>query len=228
MILMFLSLIYAGNRSATIKDIALLPFPAQKVYYRGVIEKDPLKAMRFYEKVLSKYPDSPWADSSLYRIGMYYYTMQDINQTIHFLKLILKRHPESPMKPLCNFWLGTIYLLKGDTATASSYLKNTPPSSEGGILSRIDIKNIEGENSKEVYAVQVGAYRELKWAEHRLDEMLKKGYSAEIHPIHKEDGSVIYKITIGRFNTHEEALGLMKKLKEKEHIDCWITKIWVR
>ncbi len=227
MILIILSFIYAGDRKAALQYVQNIPDPAEKAYYTGVLQKNPLSGMRYFEKVISKYGNSPYADSALYRISMYYYTMGDLDQTIHFLNLVIKRHPNTPVKPLCNFWLGTVYLLRGDTATASQYLQKTTSGSEGGILSRIDIKNIEGENTKEIYTVQIGAYKELKWAKNRQNEMQKKGYEAEIHPVSTEEGKTIFKLTIGRFTSREEALSLMKTLKEKENIDCWITKIWV-
>lgn len=227
MIFIILSFIYTGDRKSALQQIQNIQNPAEKTYYTGVLQKNPLSGMRYFEKVISKYGNSVWADSALYRIGMYYYTMEDLDQTIHFLNLIIKRHPNSPLKPLCNFWLGTVYLLRGDTATASQYLQKTTPSSKEGILSRIDIKNIVGENTKEVYTVQIGAYKELRWAKNRQNEMQKKGYNAEIHPVSNEEGKTIFKLTIGRFSTREEALSLMKTLKEKENIDCWITKIWV-
>jgi len=227
MIFIILSFIYSGDRASAIKDVRNISEPAAKAYYTGILQKNPLSGMRYFERVISRYGNSPWADSALFRIGMYYYTMEDLDQTIHFLKLIIKRHPASPMKPLCNFWLGTVYFLRGDTATASQYLQKTTPGSEGGILSRIDIKNIEGENTKEVYTVQINAYREIKWAKNRQEEMQKKGYEAEIHPVRIGNRKTMYKLTIGRFSTREEALNLMKTLKEKENIDCWITKVWV-
>jgi len=227
MILIIISFIYSGDRASAIKYVQNIPEPAAKRYYTGVLQKDPLSGMGYFETVISKYENSPWADSALYRIGMYYYIMEDLDQTIHFLHLIIKRHPDSPLKPLCNFWLGTVYLLRGDTSTASQYLQKTTPTSEGGILSRIDIKNIEDENTKEVYAAQIGAYRELKWAKNRQKEMKEKGYKAEIHTVSNGGEKTIYKLTIGRFATREEAVGLIKTLKEKENIDCWITKIWV-
>ncbi len=227
MILIVLSFIYTGDRKAALQYVQNIPAPAARAYYTGILQKDALSGMRYFERIISRYGNSPYADSALFRIGMYYYTMEDLNQTIHFLKLIIKRHPGSPMKPLCNFWLGTVYFLRGDTLTASQYLQKTTPGSEGGILSRIDIKNIEGENTKEVYTVQINAYREIKWAKNRQEEMRKKGYEAEIHPVQMEGGKIMYKLTIGRFSSREEALNLMKTLKEKENIDCWITKVWV-
>jgi len=226
MILIIISFIYSGDRASAIKDVQNIPEPAAKTYYTGILQKNPLSGMKHFERVITRYGNTPWADSAIFRIGMYYYTMEDLDQSIHFLKMIINKHPASSMKPLCNFWLGTIYLLRGDTATASQYLQKTKVGSEGGILSRIDIKNIEGENLKEVYTVQIGAYTELKWAKNRQSEMKEKGYDAEIHPV-KTDGKIIFKLTIGRFSAREQTFDLVKILKEQEHIDCWIAKIWV-
>jgi len=59
-ILFLLTIIYTGDRDKALKDLELLPYPAEKVYYRGVFEKDPLKAMKFFNRLISKYPESQY------------------------------------------------------------------------------------------------------------------------------------------------------------------------
>ncbi|RKZ26553.1 hypothetical protein DRQ20_02655 [bacterium] len=198
--------------------LLLLTFDPCEEFLKGKKEYDGMKALEHYRRVLTS-PDSPCADSALLRIGLFYYLVEDWRQAENTLNIFLKRYPDSPLAPKARFWLGNICLMRGDTAKAFTYLD------EGkGILSRIEKEKIK--KGREVYAIQIGSFRERKWAELRREEFEKKGYQVRIVEW-RRNGEVWYRVVIGAYDTREEAAGDMKKIKEKEGISAWITKIWI-
>lgn len=196
----------------------LLTFEPCEEFSKGKNEYDGMKALEHYRRVLT-FPQSPCADSALFRISLFYYLVEDWRQAENIFTIFLKKYPNSSLVPKVRFWLGNIYLLRGDTVKAFSYLD------EGkGILSRIEKEKIR--RGKEVYAIQIGSFREKKWAELRKEEFEKKGYEVRIVEWNR-NGEVWYRVVIGSYDTREDAARDMKKIKEKEGISAWITRIWI-
>jgi cell division septation protein DedD len=77
---------------------------------------------------------------------------------------------------------------------------------------------LEKKTSKNLYTVQVGAYKTKAYAQKLSKTLVGKGYNAFV--IHKK----IYKVQIDRFKNKQDALELAKKLKNKEKLKNFITR----
>ncbi|HID92744.1 MAG TPA: tetratricopeptide repeat protein, partial [bacterium (Candidatus Stahlbacteria)] len=65
------------------------------IYYIGRLTKDPAKALSYYQRVVDLYPDSKVVDNALYRIGQYYYAVNDYEKAYNNFYQIVKRYPNS-------------------------------------------------------------------------------------------------------------------------------------
>jgi hypothetical protein len=69
------------------------------------------------------------------------------------------------------------------------------------------------------YHVVAGAFREPSNAEKKLQQLLKKGYNARILGVNKWN---LTQVSYGSFNSKNEALTSLKKIKESESKDAWL------
>ncbi|MEO0293895.1 MAG: SPOR domain-containing protein [candidate division WOR-3 bacterium] len=173
--------------------------------------RDPLKASEYYREIIKEDPKSPYADSSLFRIGMLYYILNDFERASEHLELIFKKGESSPLYQKACYWLSFCYKNKGDTVKARKIKKLLPKESfedEEEIL-----KNKE--EGKEVfpqgfYTVQLGAYEDKKWLEYFIEKLKEKEVEYFIKEI-----SGYSKIYSGKFETKEEAEKYLETLKNK-------------
>jgi len=83
------------------------------------------KAAEIYEKVASLHPESPLADSALYRAAIVYTGgLKKFSKAISLFKRIVDEYPESRSAPQSQFMIGYIYANTiGDTTMARSAYK---------------------------------------------------------------------------------------------------------
>lgn len=72
------------------------------------------------------------------------------------------------------------------------------------------------------YSVQAGVFEERKYAESFARKLRSKGYSAYIQDS-SGGGRTIYKVKVGRFADKEEAAAIVRRLKEAEGIEGFVT-----
>jgi cell division protein FtsN len=81
-------------------------------------------------------------------------------------------------------------------------------------------KKTEGRARK--YTVQAGAYSEKGAAKARADKLRKKGYDAKVYYAGGKKGYA-YKVRVGSFTSHAEAVAEAKKLQTAEKVSPYIT-----
>jgi hypothetical protein len=62
----------------------------------GAILDDGSVAVKIYEKIISEYPDSQWADDAYWRMVQYYAISGDIDKAKRSLDIFRRRYPASP------------------------------------------------------------------------------------------------------------------------------------
>ena len=72
------------------------------------------------------------------------------------------------------------------------------------------------------WAVQVAALNVRAEAEAVAKRLASKGYAAYVVP--PADGAAVYRVRVGKFNTHDEAEPLKSKLEKEEQFKPWITR----
>lgn len=75
----------------------------------------------------------------------------------------------------------------------------------------------------EVFAVQLGSFHEAERARVFSENLAAKGYQPYVMNIAMPDGTMTYRVRIGRFATREEAMGMAARIESTEKISVFIT-----
>lgn len=175
-------------------------------------------AIKIYERIVSKYPKSEWADDAYWRIVQYYAMTGNLEKARAELEKFIKLYPTSeflaPASDVVRF--AEKMMLNKDKERPKSNIDdktNEPPKKETKVIepksksenkTQIDIKTPNSEKGKVVYCLQVGVYSTEEAAKLERDKYIKQRFAAEIKP--KEiDGHKIYAVVIGNYSSRESA-----------------------
>jgi tetratricopeptide (TPR) repeat protein len=195
--------------------------PIKEKYQKALKIKNPLEAVEYYRQVVNEAPNTPYADSSLFRIGMLYYILGDFGKTIDHLTLIYKRGKKSYLYSKTSYWLKLCYENLGDSAKAkeierrnknliSETKEQKPDPKEKNIEVEKRIKQPEEKKGQGYHTIQLGAYEDEKWLEYFLGKLKENNVSYFI----KKEGSYT-KIFSGKFDTRIEAEKYLEEIKNK-------------
>jgi tetratricopeptide (TPR) repeat protein len=189
--------------------------PIKGKYQKATQLKDPLKAVEYYRQIVEEAPQTPYADSSLFRIGMLYYILGDFQKTEEHFELIFKKGEKSPLYKKTCYWLKFCYQNLGDPNKAKKMeeiLKKLSPEEETKNESIEEKKYGEITPTQEpgFYTIQLGAYEDKKWLEY-FSEKLKEN---NVDYFISEKGNYS-RICSGKFNTRTEAEKYLEEIKNK-------------
>ncbi len=77
---------------------------------------------------------------------------------------------------------------------------------------------------KEIYSVQVGAFKSSNNAELSVKNYKEKGYEAFLQKSVQKNKEIIYRVLIGKFENNKEAAGFASSLRSKEKIKAIVYK----
>jgi cell division protein FtsN len=108
--------------------------------------------------------------------------------------------------------------------------KSVAPAGEKGVQK--EIKEVEKKVPKDsqqpqkqtkiVYTVQVGAFKDAPDAESLKAKLDKKGFKTYVTPSESKKEGRLYKVWIGEFNTRKEAEILSQKIKKSERLQAFV------
>lgn len=172
-------------------------------YYKAVRTQNPLDALEYYREIINDAPKTPYADSSLFRIGMFYYLIGDFDQVINTLEIIYNRGNKSTLYQKACYWLKRCYENIEDTVKVKEFASIVDTL---GDLTRKEPDSLLINNSDTqidatmVYTIQLGAYRDREWSDLFLKRL--KECNIESHTIEKGE---YVKVCSGKFSTRAEA-----------------------
>ncbi len=185
----------------------------KKKYYKAIRTQNPLEAIEYYREIINDSPKSVYADSSLFRIGMFYYLISDYEQVINTLEVIYNKGQKSSLYRKACYWLKFCYQNREDTVKALEFariIENLKEPINIRMENQKNKKETETSNQSVLYTIQLGAYRDREWADLfflRLKEKNLESYFIE----HRE----YIKICSGKFSTMAEAETYLAELKNK-------------
>jgi tetratricopeptide (TPR) repeat protein len=185
----------------------------KKKYHRATGIQNPLEAIEYYREIINDGSKTAYADSSLFRIAMFYYLIGDYEQVINTLDVINSKGDESPLYRKSCYWLMYSYYNRDDTAKALEYAKiieNLKKTNNLKPENPVVTHEKEKKDQSSLYTVQLGAYRDREWAE--LFLLRLKQHNLESFTI--EIGDYI-KICSGKFNNKEDAESHLEVLINK-------------
>lgn len=191
---------------------------AEEKYHSAINIENPLKAMEEFQEIVKEYPDTPYEDSSLFRIAMFYYLLEDYEQTINSLDVIYKKGSSSSLYKKANKWLHISYMNTGDTAKAGNY-ELSIDTVDADTLSPVEKSDTLIKSEGKVWAVQLSAYRNREWAENFLKTL--DNLDIEAYIIKDEN---FIKVCSGEFSTRTKAVKWLEHLQNKG-FDGFIVRI---
>lgn len=202
--------------------ISSTPEAARIKYHKAIRTENPLEAIEYYRQIINDAPKTSYADSSLFRIGMFYYLIGDYDQTISSLEIIYNKGLKSSLYRKACYWLEISWENLGDTTKALEFAKIVENLKETKSIKTDTLLKSEKttvSNQAALYTVQLGAYRDREWADLFLERL--KEHNLESYVIVK--GEYI-RICSGNFSTRAEAESWLIELNNSG-FDGWIIKV---
>ncbi len=145
--------------------------------------------------------------------GLKYQMAQDINdqlEAVGFVNLGVKARPN--LVVLKRTKMPAILVEAGfinsdvDNRLFDDNFQDIAQAIASGVLDSLDSAGIIKNNT---YRVQVGAYRNRRYAEQLLNELLEQGYPAFI-----DDSGMYLRVQVGNYNSMDEAVEMERQLKQ--------------
>lgn len=172
---------------------------------QGDIQKNIEKALPLYKRILSKYPNSEWADDAALRIIQYNSIIGDTIEAIKELSYFRTKYKNSPFLELATIAV--------QMAISKEQYKLQPKTKqiEKALTTQTKTKIV---STKQHYGLQVGLYSSLKSAEAEKEKFIKLKLRTEV----KEkivNGEKHYAVIIGNYSSEETALEAKKIVAEQ-------------
>lgn len=177
------------------------PEDANVQFLGAILTEDGNEALKKYSMVYTKYPNSQFADASLYRVFSYYYSLGIYNKAEQYLTKLKEGYPSSP------------YIKAAD---------RTLPSEETFVMSESELKPAEIHEQKKVaqieFTVQAGAFLNKTNANNLKKKFEEKGIYSDTYT--KEIGaSLLNVVIIGKFVDESSAKPILDELKKVYNLD---------
>ena len=170
------------------------------IFLDAILTKDGDEALRKYSTVLEKFPESKYADASLYRIFSYYYSLGYYKKAETYLDRLKKDFPESQ------------YVKTADRKIPDVEEPSAQTVSESQIQQPAQQKKNEATENN--FTIQAGAFLNVDNARKLSDQLKKENYFTEI-TTKEVGGSILNVVNVGKFANEEETKPVLNFLEKK-------------
>ncbi len=172
------------------------PTAPETLLLGALLNQNAEEAKAVYEFLYEEYPDFEYADLCLFRLYSYNYAIGNYITAEKYLTELKEKFPNSP------------YAKAEKSLPKPDFAKET--------------KNVTS-NSNVNYTIQAGAFSNILFAKKLKEKFDEKGYSAKISK--KIVGDAIFNVvTVGRFNSYENAKKRAEKISEEFNIKARVIK----
>ena len=198
------------------------PDDARTIYFQGLLEKKGESSLKYFETLLSKYPESEYTDDALMQISEYRYARGLYISAERTLLMILREYPESEHIERAINLLMQAMLVTGKADTAKMYLEVFKKKWKDLDVEfpEIELANFEepaestGIVKKEEYTIQIGAFGSKKNAQRQRDVFKKRGYKVSLGK-KKVANNKLHLVWVGSYSSYDDALAEARVLKAK-------------
>jgi tetratricopeptide (TPR) repeat protein len=174
------------------------PADPSTIYLDGILTKNGDEALQKYSVVLEKFPNSKYADASLFRIFTYYYSLGFYTKAGMYLERLKKDYPESQYIKIADRSIPV-----NEEAVVQPVNTNPKPNNPSNSITK-----------KYNFVIQAGAFLNEDNAKKLSDKLRSENYLTEI--ITKEVGGTSLNIVnVGQFVTEEDARPELSILEKK-------------
>ena len=215
----YLKKIESGNKEEVKADLPKLKFQypndANVLFLEGVLTENGLASINLFAKVAEKYPQSKYADASLFRVYSYYYAQQLFDQAIPYLERLKKEYPSSPYIKIAEKNMPVI----DDNNTDRPAIDPLPPKK---LNKKTNTKTDSKLNYK--FTIQAGAFTGKDNAEVLKKQFTDAGYASE-DSSKDVAGTTFHVVYVGKFVTEKEAKEFLKHINSEYSLDGRVVKI---
>jgi len=185
---------------------------AEACYYLGRLSINPDSALLYYNRVITYYPQSRYADMSHLETAKINIAREDYKNAIVTLSELLRGYPDTNLKDETLFWLGVSYVGSGQRKQGESTFEELRTSFPKSVWSK-RVENIlpTKDVGREYYTVQVGSYRIEANAQEHAEEIRTLGFDTKIVKASVKENTY-YRVWVGQFSTLETARVFSAKL----------------
>jgi len=188
-------------------------------------------------RIVVEYGATPWADDALLLLSQLYFAQHDPAQTVQAAERLNRDYPDSPFRPRASFYAARAYFeLKNETrgcelirqaldgAGDDVEFKNqvsfyasrcgapaTPTTTTTTPTSTDTGSKATSTTLPRAYAVQVLAVKSAAQVDDMLTRLKVLGFDARV----VRDSTGFFKIRVGHYATHDEAVRTQRRLKQK-------------
>lgn len=199
----YLKQIESGDKESVLKVLPELKSSHKNdpsvLFLEALLTEDGTKAVSMFESLTEKYPQSKYADASLYRISSYYYSADDHVMAKKYFEKLKSGYPSSPY----------IKLAYRKFETKKEDIKAPVVSKKNNIIYK--------------YTIQAGAFSSKGNAESLKRELESSGLSAEIKEKNVA-GSIFQVVYVGKFAGEDEAHDQLEILNKKFKLNGRVTE----
>jgi tetratricopeptide (TPR) repeat protein len=178
------------------------------MFLEGVLTENGQKAVVIYQKVVVEYPDSKYADASLYRIYSYYYALGLYESATEKLNKLIADYPKSPY----------IRIAK------QNQLPVNPEITQEDKTDTTKQKNQDVKGTEYKFTIQAGAFSNNENAKSLQLKFEKSGIFSEIKD-KLVAGTTFHVVYVGKFVTENDAESFLSTINDKFELSGRVIQI---
>ena len=176
------------------------------MFLDGVLKENGQEAIVIYQRIVDDYPQSKYADASLYRIFSYYYALGLYDTAREKLKQLKSSYPSSP------------YIQVADQNLSLLESSDT----QGNSDKKIEDQTSSEENYK--FTIQAGAFTNSDNAKKLISEFENAGIYTQLTD-KVVGGTTFHVVFAGKFEKYEDAENFLQVINSRYNINGTIVSI---
>ncbi len=184
------------------------PQSANLIFLEGVLTENGQEAVSIYQTLVEKYPNSAYADASLYRIYSYYYALGLYDAAGKILNNLSEKYPDSPY----------IKMAKSQQEAKQDESKTEEPNSKDD-SEPIEVKN----DSDYKFTVQAGAFVKIENARGLKSDLETEGIICEMKE-KNVGGTVFHVVYAGKFKLRQDAEKFLQQINSRFNLNARIVE----
>lgn len=211
-IVQYLKQIEAGELSAVKEKLPDLkikyPGSPAIMFLDGVLTEDGQQAVAIYQRILEKYPNSKYADASVYRVFSYFYALGLYEAAEKMRSKLNTEYPDSPYRKLAD-----ANKIPGIESPSVSKPVESPP-----------VVSSQTTRTEYRYTIQAGAFSNAVNAINLKNDFEKAGYFTEI--TEKVVGGTVFEVVyVGKFAIRRDAEDFLHIINSKYNLNGRVVEI---
>lgn len=183
-------------------------------------------------RIVVEYGTSPWADDALLLLTQLYYAQRDPAQTIQAAEHLNRDYPDSPLRPRADFTAARAYFELKNEARGCELIRQALDGAGDDVEFKNQVSFYAARCSApaattstpttdtgqrpstagpHMFAVQVLAVKSASQVDDMLTRLKVMGFDARV----VRDSTGYFKVRVGRYATHDEAVRTQQRLKTK-------------